>query len=60
MISRRLLAFALAVFVAALALRLPFLGEGLFHTDSVHQARAVESWVIGGEFSYMHRPGYPG
>ncbi len=60
MITRRLLLAALAVSVAALSLRLPFLGADLFHTDSVFQARAVESWVIDGKFEYMHRPGYPG
>ncbi len=57
--ARAVLAAA-CVFAAALALRLVYLGADLFHTDSVHQALAVERWVLSGEFAYMHRPGYPG
>ncbi len=51
---------ALAVGVAALVLRLVLLNAGLWHTDSIWQARAVESAVLDGSFTYMHPPGYPG
>ena len=57
--DKRLLVPAL-IFVIAFMPRVYYMNDGLFHTDSVFQAIAVESVVDDFQIKYMHAPGYPG
>lgn len=49
-----------AIFLFAFVLRFYYMADGLWHTDSVIMAYAVEKTVESGRLHYMHGIGYPG
>ncbi|MFH0859726.1 MAG: glycosyltransferase family 39 protein [Candidatus Altiarchaeota archaeon] len=50
----------IAIFVIAFLPRFAYMNDGLFHTDSVIMAIAVENTFKTLNLHYMHPPGYPG
>ncbi|HHQ45060.1 MAG TPA: DUF2723 domain-containing protein, partial [Candidatus Altiarchaeales archaeon] len=50
----------LILFLLAFTPRAYYMNDGLFHTDSVFQAIALEGTVDDLHFTYKHPPGYPG
>jgi hypothetical protein len=58
--ERKQALIAVAVFLIALAPRVYYMNAGLFHTDSVIEAIAVEKTYNTRSLNYMHDPGYPG
>lgn len=53
-------AIPVIIFLVAFLPRVYYMNDGLFHTDSVFQAMAVEKTVATGRMHYMHAPGYAG